>query len=95
MTFPHPSPPATVVQYSGDPGGSLGFPDCTSPGPASFPIGRSGPHTANQNGGGLYRYENETGKEGHMGLTISDFFTYSMFYSRKLHFMKEHMKIKI
>jgi hypothetical protein len=31
-------------------------------------------HTANQNGGDLNRYDNETGKEGHMGLTVSDFF---------------------
>ncbi len=49
------------------------FPDSTSPGPASSPIGQSGPHTANQNGD-LYCYDNETGKEGHMGLTTSDSF---------------------
>ncbi len=41
---------------SGDPGGFPGFPDSTSPGPASAPIGQSGPHTANQNGGGLHSY---------------------------------------
>jgi hypothetical protein len=46
---------------SGDPGGFPGFPNSTSPGPASSPIGRSGLHTANQNGGDLYRYDNETG----------------------------------
>jgi hypothetical protein len=75
MTFtPSPTPPPLPQLYCGDPGGSPGLPDSTSPGPASFPIGRSGPHTANQNGGDLYRYENETGKEGHTGLTISDFF---------------------
>jgi hypothetical protein len=67
-----PFPPATVV--SGDPGGFPDFPDSTSPGPASTPIGQSGPHRANQNGGDLYRYDNETGKEGHTGLTVSDLF---------------------
>jgi hypothetical protein len=67
-----PLPPPQ--KYSGDPSGFPGFPNSTSPGPALSPIGRSEPHTANQNGGDLYRYENETGKEGHMGLTILDFF---------------------
>ncbi len=56
------------------PGRFLGFPNSTSPGPASSPIGWSWPLTANQNGGVLYRYDTETGQEGHMGLTISDFF---------------------
>ncbi len=67
-----PLSPATVVQQR-PPGWFPGFPISTSPGPASFPIGKSG-YTTNQNGGDLYRYENETSKEGHMGLTISDFF---------------------
>ncbi len=52
---PSPSPPLPL-QCSGDPGGFPGFPDSTSPGPASAPIGQSGPHTANQNGGGLNSY---------------------------------------
>jgi hypothetical protein len=54
-------PPATVVQRETwwDPD----FPDSTSPGPSSSPFGRSGPHTANQNGGDLYPYDNETGQD--------------------------------
>ncbi len=52
----------------------MDFPDYTSPGPALSPIGRSGLHTANQNGGGLYRDDNETRKVGHKRLIISDFF---------------------
>ncbi len=67
-----PLPPAIIVQQR--PWLVLDFPDSTSPGPASSSIGRSGPHTANLNGGDLYHYDNETGKEGHMGLTISDLF---------------------
>ncbi len=67
-----PPPPATL--YSRDPGGSPDFPDSTFPGPASSPIGRSRPHTANQNGGDLYHCDDETGQEDHRGLRISDFF---------------------
>ncbi len=52
-----PLPPATVI---------LHFPDSTSPGPASSPIGRSGPQTANQNGRDLYPYDDETGQSGDM-----------------------------
>ncbi len=80
-----PLPPP--LKCSGDPSRFPDFPDSTSPGPVSTPIGRSGPHTANKNGGDLYRYDSETGKEGHMGLTVSDFFcTYSRFYGRNTHF---------
>jgi hypothetical protein len=46
----------------------------TSPGLASSPIGRSGPHTANQNGGDLYPYDDETSHSGDMWQIISDFF---------------------
>ncbi len=42
------------------------FSDSTSPRPAASPIGWSGPHTANQNGGDLYPYDDETGQAGHM-----------------------------
>jgi hypothetical protein len=75
-TFP---PPPLPTVLSVDPGGFLDFPDYSSPGPASSPIGWSRPHTANQNGGDLYHYDNETGKVGHMGLTISDFFYFYLF----------------
>jgi hypothetical protein len=52
------------------------FSDSASPGPAESPIGWSGPLTTNQNGGDPYPYDDETGQEGHMWLTISDFFLY-------------------
>jgi hypothetical protein len=80
--FP-PSPPP--LQCSGDPGGFPDFPDSTSPGPASTPVGRSGPHTANQNEGDLYCYDNETDKEGHMGLTVSDFFLLIQAFMVEIH----------
>ncbi len=69
---PSPPPPATIVQQR-----PQRVPGCSRLHlyrAALSPMGQSGPHTANQNGGDLYRYGNETGKEGHMGLTISDYF---------------------
>ncbi len=59
-----PLPHATVVQQH--PGGIPHFPDPTSPGLASSPIGRKGPHTANQNRGDLYPYDDETRQDGDM-----------------------------
>jgi hypothetical protein len=70
-----PLPPATAVQWRSR----------RVPGPASTPVGRSGPHTANQNEGDLYRYDNETDKEGHMGLTVSDFFLLIQAFMVEIH----------
>jgi hypothetical protein len=53
---PSPPPPNTVVQRRPQQG-SREFPDSSSPGQALSPIGRSGPHTAKQNGGDLYPYD--------------------------------------
>ncbi len=47
-------------------GGHHSFPhfsDSTSPRLAAFPIGWSGSHTANLNGGDLYPYDDETAKK--------------------------------
>ncbi len=59
-----PLPPASVVERR--PSGIPHFPDSTSPELASSPIGWSGLHTANQNGGDLYPYDDETGQSGDM-----------------------------
>ncbi len=86
---PHPSYSVAVVTAV-----SLHFSDSTSPGPAECPIGWWGPHTANQNGGDLYPYDDETGQESHMWLTISDkFFLFKVLY-KKYTLYEEHIKIK-
>jgi hypothetical protein len=66
MTSP---PPATVVERR-----PQRDPAFSSPRPASSPIGRSEPHTTNQNGGDLYPYDDETGQSGDMWQIISYFF---------------------
>jgi hypothetical protein len=72
------------------------FPDSTCPGPAASPIGWSRTHTANQNGGDLNPYDDETGQLGHMWLILSDFFLHiqAFFIYRNVIFMKKHLKIK-
>jgi hypothetical protein len=62
MTFA--PPPAAGVQRR--PGRIPHFPDSTSPRLALSPIGQSGLHTANQNGGDLYPYDDETSQSGDM-----------------------------
>jgi hypothetical protein len=53
-------------KFSGPDVVSTAFFDSTSPGPAASPIGWSGPHTANQNEGDLYPFDDETSQEGYM-----------------------------